>query len=223
MKMNKILAGLVVAGICGAGLTAMASSNDGGVNKTVEVKPVNVAETSKYTGGNVSISEIENYIVNKYGSNWATDLLAKNSEGWDEILENELEAYFGIKYDDLIDYVIERKENELGIDDIDDYDYYTVEEIGKRDEIVKAIESKYGTNWANDLFAKNGEAWDEILENELENQYGQKYDDVIEDIIDLKEHEAGLDLDHDDYDYDDYDDIDDINDFDDIDDHYDND
>ncbi|MBC5626669.1 hypothetical protein H8S10_14545 [Clostridium sp. NSJ-49] len=218
MKMNKILAGLVVAGICGAGLTAMASSNDGGVNKTVEVKPVNVAETSKYTGGNVSISEIENYIVNKYGSNWATDLLAKNSEGWDEILENELEAYFGIKYDDLIDYVIERKENELGIDDIDDYDYYTVEEIGKRDEIVKAIESKYGTNWANDLFAKNGEAWDEILENELENQYGQKYDDVIENIIDLKEHEAGLDLD-----YDDYDDFDDINDFDDIDDHYDND
>ena len=91
MKMNKILAGLVVAGICGAGLTAMASSNDGGVNKTVEVKPVNVAETSKYTGGNVSISEIENYIVNKYGSNWATDLLAKNSEGWDEILENEKE------------------------------------------------------------------------------------------------------------------------------------
>ena len=180
MKMNKILAGLVVAGICGAGLTAMASSNDGGVNKTVEVKPVNVAETSKYTGGNVSISEIENYIVNKYGSNWATDLLAKNSEGWDEILENELEAYFGIKYDDLIDYVIERKENELGIDDIDDYDYYTVEEVGKRDEIVKAIESKYGTNWANDLFAKNGEAWDEILENELENQYGQKYDDVTE-------------------------------------------
>ena len=218
MKMNKILVGLVVAGICGAGLTAMASSNDGGVNKTVEVKPVNVAETSKYTGGNVSISEIENYIVNKYGSNWATDLLAKNSEGWDEILENELEAYFGIKYDDLIDYVIERKENELGIDDIDDYDYYTVEEIGKRDEIVKAIESKYGTNWANDLFAKNGEAWDEILENELENQYGQKYDDVIENIIDLKEHEAGLDLD-----YDDYDDFDDINDFDDIDDHYDND
>lgn len=218
MKMNKILAGLVVAGICGAGLTAMASSNDGGVNKTVEVKPVNVAETSKYTGGNVSISEIENYIVNKYGSNWATDLLAKNSEGWDEILENELEAYFGIKYDDLIDYVIERKENELGIDDIDDYDYYTVEEIGKRDEIVKAIESKYGTNWANDLFAKNGEAWDEILENELENQYGQKYDDVIENIIDLKEHEAGLDLDNDDYD-----DFDDINDFDDIDDYYDND
>ena len=144
--------------------------------------------------------------------------MAKNSEGWDEILENELEAYFGIKYDDLIDYVIERKENELGIDDIDDYDYYTVEEIGKRDEIVKAIESKCGTNWANDLFAKNGEEWDEILENELENQYGQKYDDVIENIIDLKEHEAGLDLD-----YDDYDDFDDINDFDDIDDHYDND
>ena len=118
----------------------------------------------------------------------------------------------------MIDYVIEREENELGIDDIDDYDYYTSEEIGKRDEIIKAIESKYGTNWANDLFAKNGEAWDEILENELENQYGQKYDDVIEDIIDLKEHEAGLDLDNDDYD-----DIDDINDFDDIDDHYDND
>lgn len=217
MKMNKILAGLVLAGVCGVGLTAMASSNDGSINKTVEVKPVNT-NTSKYTGGNVTTSEIENYVVNKYGANWATDLLAKNSEGWDEILENELEAYFGIKYDYLIDYVIERKENELGSDDIDDYDYYTVEEIGKRDEIVKAIESKYGTNWANDLFAKNGEAWDEILENELENQYGQKYDDVIENIIDLKEHEAGLDLD-----YDDYDDFDDINDFDDIDDHYDND
>ena len=29
MKMNKILVGLVVAGVCGAGLTAMSSSNDG--------------------------------------------------------------------------------------------------------------------------------------------------------------------------------------------------
>ncbi|SCK02315.1 Uncharacterised protein [uncultured Clostridium sp.] len=218
MKMNKILAGLVVAGVCGAGLTAMASSNDGGVNKTVEVKPVNVAETSKYTGGNVSISEIENYMVNKYGSNWAADLSAKNGDEWDDMLEDELEVYFGEKYDDLIDDVIERMEDKLDIDDFDDEDDYTAEEKAKKDEIIKAIESKYGANWANDLLAKNGENWDDILENELENQYGQKYDDIIEDIIDAKEHEAGLDLDNNDSD-----DHDDHDDFDDIDDHNDND
>ena len=219
MKMNKILVGLVVAGVCGAGLTAMASSNDGGVNKTVEVKPVNVTtETSKYTGGNVSTSEIENYIVNKYGSNWATDLSAKNGDKWDDILEDELEVYFGEKYDDLIDSLIERKENELDIDDLDHDDYYTAEEKAKKDEIIKVIESKYGTNWANDLLVKNGANWDDILESELEKQYGQKYDDIIEDIIDAKEHEAGLDLDHndnddhDDNDHDEFNDIDDHND-----------
>lgn len=218
MKMNKILAGLVVAGVCGAGLTAMASSNDGRMNKTVEVKPVNVTtETSKYTGGSVSTSEIENYIVNKYGVNWASDLYAKNGNEWDDILEDELEAYFGVAYDELIDNVIEMKEIELGIDDLDDDDNYTAEEKVKRDEIVKAIESKYGSNWANDLAAKNAEDWDDILENELEKQYGEKYDDIIEDIIDAKEHEAGLDLDndsddHDDHDNDDFDDIDDNND-----------
>lgn len=218
MKVNKILAGLVVAGVCGAGLTAMASSNDGGTNKTVEVKPVNTTtETSIYTGENVTTSEIESYIVNKYGSNWAADLLEKNGDEWDDILENELEAYFGYKYDNLIDDVIEIKENELDIDDLYDDDY-TVEDKTKKDEIVKAIENKYGTNWANDLLAKNGTNWDDILENELEKQYGEKHDDIIEDIIDAKEYESGLDLeynDNDDYydnDHDDFDDIYDYND-----------
>ena len=63
---------------------------------------------------------------------------------------------------------------------------------------------------------KNGANWDDILESELEKQYGQKYDDIIEDIIDAKEHEAGLDLDHnddhDDNDHDEFNDIDDHND-----------
>lgn len=214
MKMNKILAGLVVAGVCGAGLTAMASSNDGIMNKTVEVKPVNTTvESSKYAGGNVNTSEIENYIVNKYGANWALDLSAKNGDEWDDLLENELESYFGEKYDDLIDNVIEKKEHDLGIDDLDDDDNCTEEDKAKRDEIVKDIESKYGANWALDLSAKNGSKWDDILENELEKQYGEKYDDIIEDIIHAKEYEAGLDLDEDDHDdFDDIEDLDDHND-----------
>ena len=126
MKVNKILAGLVVAGVCGAGLTAMASSNDGGTNKTVEVKPVNTTtETSIYTGENVTTSEIESYIVNKYGSNWAADLLEKNGDEWDDILENELEKQYGEKSDDIIEDIIDAKEYESGLDleytDNDDY------------------------------------------------------------------------------------------------------
>ena len=82
--------------------------------------------------------------------------------------------------------------------DLEDDNNYTTTNV-KRDEIVKNIESKYGTNWASDLLAKNGSNWDDILENELELQYGEKYDDVIEDIIDDKEHESRLDYDDKDF------------------------
>lgn len=123
MKINKILAGLLVAGVCGAGLTVMASSNDGSNNrKPIEVKPQNgVSETSNYNGGAVTVSEIEKYIVSKYGENWATDLSVKNGNDWDDILEDELEMYFGEKYDDLIEAVVNAKEHELGLDDLDDH------------------------------------------------------------------------------------------------------
>lgn len=211
MKINKILVGLVAAGVCGVGITAMASSNDGLMNKIVEVKPVEVtavtsATESTSSSGNIStsnlenvnVSEIESYITNKYGSNWAKDLSIKNGHEWNDILEDELEAYFGHKYEDLIDNIIEREESKLYSYDIeDDYNYKTTNV--KRDEIVKNIESKYGTNWASDLLAKNGSNWDDILENELELQYGEKYDDVIEDIIDDKEHESRLDYDDKDF------------------------
>lgn len=223
MKMNKILIGLVAAGVLGAGLTVMASTNDGTYNKTVEVKPVNtVAGQSNYTVGNITSTDIEQYIVSKYGENWASDLYAKNGYMWDDILENELEMHFGKKYDELIDNVVDTKEYELGLDDYDDiYDddsrTYTADAVSKRDEIEKAIVAKYGSNWATDLAAKNGSNWDDILENELDKQYGIKYDDIIEDIIEAKEYELGLDFDNDHYDFDDdYDDYD-------FDDHYDND
>lgn len=215
MKMNKILIGLVAAGVLGAGLTVMASTNDGTYNKTVEVKPVNtVTEQSNYTGRNITSTDIEQYIVSKYGESWASDLYAKNGYKWDDILENELEMHFGKKYDDLIDNVVETKEYELGLDDYDDiYDddsrTYTEDAVSKRDEIEKAIVAKYGSNWATDLAAKNGSNWDDILENELDKQYGIKYDDIIEDIIEAKEYELGLDFDNDHYDFDDDYDFDD--------------
>ena len=75
MKMNKILIGLVAAGVLGAGLTVMASTNDGTYNKTVEVKPVNtVTEQSNYTGRNITSTDIEQYIVSKYGDRKSTRL-----------------------------------------------------------------------------------------------------------------------------------------------------
>ena len=125
MKMNKILIGLVAAGVLGAGLTVMASTNDGTYNKTVEVKPVNtVAGQSNYTVGNITSTDIEQYIVSKYGENWASDLAAKNGSNWDDILENELDKQYGIKYDDIIEDIIEAKEYELGLDfDNDHYDF----------------------------------------------------------------------------------------------------
>lgn len=95
-------------------------------------------------------------------------------------------------------------------------------------EIESYINNKYGSNWVVDLYEKNGEEWDDILENELEVQFGKKYDDIIENIIELKEGELGLDKDLDDiYDkYDDnydFDDKYDNNDYDDQDDIYDED
>ena len=115
--MKKLVIGLVLATVCGVGVTAWATTNNSGVNtKSVNVKPVN------NTAVNDIKSEIENYLNNKYGTNWASNLYTKNSEEWDDILENELENQYGHNYEDIIDNIIDAKELESGLD-IDDDDY----------------------------------------------------------------------------------------------------
>ena len=113
--MKKLMIGLVLTAICGGvGATAWATTNNGEINRnSVNVQPVN---------NNIK-SEIENYINNTYGSNWAIDLYEKNGEEWDEILENELENKFGHNYEDIIDNIIDTKEFESGLD-IDNDDLY---------------------------------------------------------------------------------------------------
>ena len=113
--MKKLMIGLVLTAICGGvGATAWATTNNGEINRnSVNVQPVN---------NNIK-SEIENYINNTYGSNWAIDLYEKNGEEWDEILENELENKFGHNYEDIIDNIIDAKEFESGLD-IDNDDLY---------------------------------------------------------------------------------------------------
>ncbi len=113
--MKKLMIGLVLTAICGGvGATAWATTNNGEINRnSVNVQPVN---------NNIK-SEIENYINNTYGSNWAIDLYEKNGEEWDDILENELENKFGHNYEDIIDNIIDAKEFESGLD-IDNDDLY---------------------------------------------------------------------------------------------------
>ena len=113
--MKKLMIGLVLTAICGGvGATAWATTNNGEINRnSVNVQPVN---------NNIK-SEIENYINNTYGSNWAIDLYEKNGEEWDDILENELENKFGHNYEDIIDHIIDAKEFESGLD-IDNDDLY---------------------------------------------------------------------------------------------------
>ncbi|MFC3904477.1 hypothetical protein [Clostridium disporicum] len=113
--MKKLMIGLVLTAICaGVGATAWATTNNGEINRnSVNVQPVN---------NNIK-SEIENYINNTYGSNWAIDLYEKNGEEWDDILENELENKFGHNYEDIIDNIIDAKEFESGLD-IDNDDLY---------------------------------------------------------------------------------------------------
>lgn len=113
--MKKLMIGLVLTAICGGvGATAWATTNNGEINRnSVNVQQVN---------NNIK-SEIENYINNTYGSNWAIDLYEKNGEEWDDILENELENKFGHNYEDIIDNIIDAKEFESGLD-IDNDDLY---------------------------------------------------------------------------------------------------
>lgn len=113
--MKKLMIGLVLTAICGGvGAIAWATTNNGEINRnSVNVQLVN---------NNIK-SEIENYINNTYGSNWAIDLYEKNGEEWDDILENELENKFGHNYEDIIDNIIDAKEFESGLD-IDNDDLY---------------------------------------------------------------------------------------------------
>ena len=74
-----------------------------------------------------------------------------------------------------------------------------------KSEIENYLNNKYGSDWAINLYNKNGEKWDDILENELETQFGHIYEDIIDHIIDAKESHSGLDIDID-HNYDYYDD-----------------
>lgn len=74
-----------------------------------------------------------------------------------------------------------------------------------KSEIENYLNNKYGSDWAINLYNKNGEKWDDILENELETQFGNIYEDIIDHIIDAKESHSGLDIDID-HNYDYYDD-----------------
>ena len=170
-------------------------------------------------------SEIQKYIVNKYGSDWANTLYKNNGKNWDDKLEAELKNKFGYKYEDMIEDIIDAKEDASGLDD----DYVqsntttsnssssnkkpsnsntnnTNSTTNKRAEIQKYIVNKYGSDWANTLYKNNGKNWDDKLEAELKNKFGYKYEDMIEDIIDAKENASGLDYDDDRYDDDRYDD-----------------
>lgn len=123
--MKKLMIGLVLTAICGGvGATAWATTN----NNAVNVQPVN---------NNIK-SEIENYVNNTYGSNWAIDLYEKNGSEWDDILENELENKFGHSYEDIIDNIIDAKEFESGLD-VDNDDIYDdqddIDDIDDIDEI----------------------------------------------------------------------------------------
>lgn len=106
--MKKLMIGLVLTAICtGVGATVWATTSNGEINtKSVNVQPIN----------NDIKSEIENYLNNTYGSNWAVDLYEKNGEKWDDILENELKSKFGYNYEDIIDNIIDVKEFESGLD-----------------------------------------------------------------------------------------------------------
>ena len=74
-----------------------------------------------------------------------------------------------------------------------------------KSEIENYLNNKYGSDWAINLYNKNGEKWDDILENELETQFVHIYEDIIDHIIDAKESHSGLDIDID-HNYDYYDD-----------------
>ena len=208
--MKKLVTGLTIAAVvCGGSTIALAS----------KAKSMNESNNNK----NIR-TEIENYIVNKYGNDWANSLYNKNGEDWDDILDRELENKFGHKYDDIIENLIDNKEHASGLDDIDDkiesnkvqntttsnssINNNTVSNninsntttVNKKSEIQSYIVNKYGNDWANNLYKKNGSKWDDILENELKNKFGHKYEDMIENIIDAKENTSGLDYDDDRYD-----------------------
>ena len=125
--MKKLIIGLVLAAVCGGvGITAWAKTSNGKLTtKTIGVQPAN---------NNIK-SEIENYLNNKYGSDWAINLYNKNGEKWDDILENELETQFGNIYEDIIDHIIDAKESHSGLDiDIDhNYDYYDDDQYDDND------------------------------------------------------------------------------------------
>ena len=110
--MKKLMIGLVLTAICGGvGATAWATTNNGEINRnSVNVQPVN---------NNIK-SEIENYINNTYGSNWAIDLYEKNGEEWDEILEDDNDDMFDDQ-DDIND--IDDNDDQHDNDDINDTHY----------------------------------------------------------------------------------------------------
>lgn len=152
--MKKLMIGLVLTAICGGvGATAWAATNDNDINtKTVNVQPVN-----SNTINNMK-SEIESYINDTYGSNWAIDLYEKNGEEWDDILENELENKFGHYYEDIIDNIIDAKEIQSGLD-IDNDDIY--DDIDDQDDIYDDHDDIDDINDTDDVDHDDNDRYDD--------------------------------------------------------------
>lgn len=102
--MKKFILGFIIAGICGIGVTTMASENK--------------AKTRELTD-----KQVNAYIESIYGLNWANDLYSKHGEKLDDVLELEAEKFFGKDCDDIIDKLIRERLGNIDLDDkYDDHD-----------------------------------------------------------------------------------------------------
>lgn len=170
--MKKLMIGLVIVAVCGVGVTTWATTNNGEFNndkKVVNVSPVN---NNSNTDSKEIKTEIESYITDKYGSNWAVDLYAKYGEQWDDILEDELELKFGQKNDDIIDDIIETKEREAGLDKDLDHMY---DDNDEADDIYDDIDDTYDDIDDND----SDDAYDDddCDDNDIDDAYDDDCND----------------------------------------------
>lgn len=105
--MKKMIMGLVVFGVIGGGATMAVNASDYVPNNKCELCNL----------------EMEGYLEEKYGENWAKDLAEKYGDDIDDIIEEELEEKFGDDFDECDkcdDKIEEFIESKLGIEDIDD-------------------------------------------------------------------------------------------------------
>lgn len=105
--MKKLVLGVLIGLMCGGGAIAIADTAGNFSSK-----------------GNSEIKgNVESYIEEVYGLDWANTLYRVKGEEWDDILEDELEGKFGKKYEEIIEDIIDAKEKVAGLDDIDDNKY----------------------------------------------------------------------------------------------------